>query len=240
MAEVAGIVRGSIVTGSVVQGEVVTQGGGPIVLYDFNFDGATIPTAMSLYDAGATVTESVAGGEYMQTLAVGGAPTGLWYQDNTAPLRYVLVSNDFDAIATVRVRNTADDGLPTTGDGNYRAAGLAAHDPVRGVNQKNYEHITLGCIATAAIACEWKDTVNSVSDFNSIAAASGSGQIRMLRVGALFTMFYRALVTDQWTTVHQFSRPALPATLQVGIMSYASVPTPDIRIYCSRLLITRP
>lgn len=205
-----------------------------------DFVGASIGAKWSHYQGGGTGTIAVSGGELNYTVNAGGIGQAFWFDANQGTLLYQLVSGNFDATANVRVRNSADSGLPTVGDGNYRIAGIAAHDANRA--SLNYVHVGLGCTASAAITCEWKTTVNSVSTFGSIAAPSGAGQIRIVRSGQIFTTYYRALVTDAWTTVQTIDRTAnaLPTQLQVGFMVYASVAGHDERIFCDRIAYRRP
>lgn len=205
------------------------------------FEGGALSSAWTDYEGDGTSTIAVANSELNLTCNQGGSADSLWFDGDQGILVYKTVSGDVDVIASVRVRNLADDGLPTVGDGNYRIGGLAAHDPDRATNL-NYVHVGLGCTASAGITCEWKTTVASVSTYNAIAAATGAGQIRLRRVGQLFTAYYRADPGDAWTTVQAMDRTAnpLPTTLQWGFMVYASVATHDLRLFVDWVSFVRP
>lgn len=206
-----------------------------------DFLGAALNSSRwSLYEGDGTASEAVSASELNLTCNAGGAADSFWFDSEQGILRYVSVTGDFDAIATVRVRNSANSGLPTVGDGNFRIAGLAAHDPNRA--SLNYVHVGLGCTASAAVTCEWKTTVNSVSTYGAVAAPSGAGQIRLVRIGNVYTAYYRAATTDAWTTVQAMDRSAaaLPSTLQLGFMAYSNVAGHDIRLFVDSFGITRP
>lgn len=206
-----------------------------------DFLGAAISSAWVNYEGDGTSSIAVSGGELNLTCNQGGAADSFWFNGEQGILLHKVVTGNFDVVADVRVRNLADSGLPTVGDGNFRIAGLAAHDPNRATNL-NYVHVGLGCTASAAITCEWKTTVNNVSTFGSVAAPSGTGQLRLVRQGQVFTAYYRALTTDPWTTVQVMDRTAnpLPSALQVGLMVYASVAGHDERIFVNRITFRRP
>lgn len=204
------------------------------------YDGAAVNGRWSSFQGGGTITESVASNEHNLTCNAGGAGQSFWFDTNQGILKFQNISGNFQMIDTVRVRNLADSGLPTVGDGNFRIAGIAAHDPNRAVNL-NYVHLGLGCTASAGIQAEWKTTVNSVSTFNSVAAATGIGQLRMDRKGQIFDLYYRATVDAAWTLVQSIDRSAspMPLLLQVGRMVYASVAGHDERIFTRRTEIRR-
>lgn len=206
------------------------------------FGGTALQSKWTVYEGDGTASIAVSGSELNLTCNAGGTGDSLWFDTDQGILVYQLVTGDFDAIATVRVRNLADDGLPTVGDGQYRIGGLAAHDPDRGT-VLNYVHVGLGCTASAAIECEWKTTEDSVSDYASIAATTGAGQIRILREGQVFSLYYRATESAAWSLVQEIDREAtveLPQTLQLGFMAYASTAIHDIRLFVDRFTITRP
>jgi len=206
-----------------------------------HFGGSALQSKWTLYEGDGTASISVSGGEMGMTINAGGAADSFWFDANEGCLLYQLVAGNFDAIATIRVRNSADSGLPTVGDGNYRIAGLAAHDPDRSTTL-SYVHIGLGCTASAAITCETKNTIASVSDFDEAPAATGAGQVRIVRAGQVFTMYYRASPSVAWTLENTYDRTAspMPATLQLGFVVYASVAGHDIRIFVDDFTITRP
>jgi len=205
------------------------------------FGGSALQSKWTAYQGDGTATIAVSGSELNLTCNAGGSGDSFWFDAEQGILVYQLVVGDFDAIATIRVRNSADDGLPTVNDGNYRIAGLAAHDPDRST-VLNYVHIGLGCTASAAITCETKNTVDSVSDFDAAAAATGAGQVRILREGQTFSMYYRASASASWTLENTYDRTGfeMPDTLQLGFVVYASIAGHDIRIFVDDFTVTRP
>jgi len=244
MSLVAGeVVAGNVLAGTTVDGRVpsLATAWDPIVNLRDEFGGDTLASKWTLYEGDGTATIAVSGSELNLTCNAGGAADSFWFDGEQGILLYQLVTGNFDAQARIRVRNSADSGLPTVGDGNFRIAGLAAHDPDRATNL-DYVHVGLGCTASAGITCEWKTTVASVSTYGAVAAATGVGEIRILRVGQLFTMYYRASAADAWTEVQAIDRTAaaLPTTLQLGFMVYASVASHDERIFVDRFSVRRP
>lgn len=215
-----------------------------LVNYGDGFEGGALAAKWLSFDGGGTETGSVSGSEYNTTVdggwdggGAGGAANGaFWYNAYQGQLRYQSVSGNFDMRAQCRVRNLANSGLPTVGDGAYRIAGIAAHDPNRATNL-NYVHVGFGCTASAAITCEWKTTVNNISTFGSVAAPTGVGELRIRRLGQVFDLFLDgALVQSIDRTAN-----ALPTTLQVGIMPpYASVVGHDLRLFVDTISFVRP
>jgi hypothetical protein len=232
-------VRGERVT---ARRSAPTAVGPSAVIVDLTFSGASVPSALTLYEGGGTVTTTVSGGAMNTTVNAGGVGEAFWFDGNQGCLYTIPVAGDFDAVLTGFVRNLADDGLPTVGDGNFRIAGLAAHDPDR-ATELNYIHIGWGCTASVAITVETKNTVASVSDFDAAAGPTGAGQVWIRRRSQIFTCFSRPAQSGAWTLQNTYDRTAAPMAdmLDVGIMPpYASVATHDMRIFVERLRITRP
>lgn len=229
----AGLVRGEFVSGSLVTGEVVRSN--DLSGLDDGFDGAAMQSRWTLYEGDGTAVTSVSGGQMNLTCNAGGAGDSLWFDAEQGILWYQLVSGNFDVSASVRVRNLADSGLPTVGDGNFRVGVLAAHDPDRSTDL-DYVHCGLGCIGGAGIEAEYKSTVASVSSYASIAAPTGAGTLRIRRVGQLFSLYYGT------TLLQAYDRTAapLPTVLQVGIGVYASVASHDLRMFVDSVTFTRP
>lgn len=206
-------------------------------VYANDFSGGL--AGLTLFQGDGTVTTSFANGEMNTTVNAGGSGDAFWFDSELGCLYTVPISGDFDAVLTGRVRNLADSGLPTTGDGNFRIAGMAAHDPDRGTSL-NYVHIGWGCTASAAITVETKNTVDSVSDYDAAPGVTGAGQLRIVRVGQVFRMYSRASPGAAWTLENTYDRTAepMPNTLDVGIMPpYASVASHDMRLFVSQLRI---
>lgn len=231
MATESGIVRPIVVSPEVVAAEVVRRNNDLAGLSD---DFSAGMGQWTLYEGDGTAVTSTSGGQLNLTCNAGGAGDSLWFQSDEGILWYQLISGNFDAVATVRVRNLANDGLPTVGDGNFRVGVLAAHDPDRSTNL-DYVHVGLGCIASAGIEAEYKSTVASVSSYASVPAPTGVGVLRIRRIGQLFSLYIGT------TLLQAYDRTAapLPATLQVGLGVYASVASHDLRMLVDSVTFTR-
>lgn len=248
------IVEGEIVAGEIVAGAAVVGDAGesepadPLAVNDDEFSGTDLDPAWLRYEPGlAAMQDAVSGGELNYTCNFGGVGFSFWYMANEGILLYKEITGDFDVVAGVRVRNSADDGLPTVGDANYRVAGIAAHDPDRST-ELNYVHVGLGCMNTADIEVEHKNTTASFSDFTATPTSgsnTGVGELRIRRVGQVFTLFYRHTSGDSWTQVGEYDRTAtpMPSLLQVGFMAYSNdniLDNADIRLFVDYIHFTTP
>ena len=68
----------------------------------------------------------------------------------------------------------------------------------------------------------------SVYVFHPIAATEG--ELRLTRVGADFSMYYRPIGDLVWQLLGTHTRADLPATLQVGMMAYDFNASPDLTV----------
>jgi hypothetical protein len=251
------IVAGETVAGAEVAGATVVGDAGeveaadPLAVNDDEFPGSALDGDWTIYEPGLSSAQIVvSGGELNLAANMGGVGFSFWYMTNEGILVYKEITGDFDMVAGVRVRNYADSGLPTVGDGNYRVAGIAAHDPTRTDpnTDLNYVHVGLGCMNTADIEVEYKNTVDSFSDFTATPTSgsnTGVGELRLRRVGQIFTLFYRHTTGDSWTQVGEYDRTAapMPSTLQVGFMSYSNEGVAeggDIRLFVDYVHFTTP
>lgn len=210
------------------------------------FPGSSLDPKWSIYQGTTSVDVTVDDGEATVEIPAGGVGGQLWYQDSRGPLIYQLIAGNCEMVATMRVQNASGSGTPPLS--MFRLAGIAAHDPSRTL--LNYVHAALGSTNQATLRCEHKSTVDSVSEpaggispgYTSIAWPSGEGQIRILRVGQLFTISVRAARGDAWTDVAAVDRtPApLPTTLQWGMMVYSSESTHDVRGVFERIDFRTP
>lgn len=226
-------VIGSAVSGMVVAGEIV---GSSVAFVSDSF--TAISGDWSLIQGGgdSCTVESV-DGELVMHVTVGGVGADLWFNGDEGPIFGQLVSGDFDAVATVRVRNGDDSGPCPSNDAAYRQFGLSMQDPDRTV--LNYVSISIGDSAQTDLRAEWKTTVDSVSVFDSISAPSGAGQVRCRRTGQMFDLYYRPTQGSSWTLVQSIDRTAdpLPDELNVGLICYASTTDPDITGFCDSIVI---
>jgi hypothetical protein len=210
------------------------------------FAGAELDGKWTLYEGDGDATLAVADGELDFQIDAGSTGGSFWYQDEQGCLLHQDVEGDFECIATLRIRNSADSGLPPVTQ--FRLAGIAAHDPVR--TALNYVHVALGAANEADLRAEHKSTVDSVSEpgggsspgYSSISWPTGEGQIRLLREGQVFTCSVRAVPEDPWTDIEVVDRTAapMPDVLQVGPIVYAADSTHNIRGFFDSITFTTP
>lgn len=215
---------------------VARAGGAALGPLDDLFGGASLDPKWSVFEPTVAVYD-VSGGDLNTTHADGAVGDGLWYNGFDGYLIYQNVTGDFDARATVRVSDLADTGaLPL---GAYRVAALQAHDPDR-TAVRNYVSVGLGDVAQATLRQEWKSTVADVSDSGNIATgdfghsahAADTAELRLTRVGDVFTWYVDGIQIQQTTRV-------LPALLQLGICYYSNQGTADGSAHFSDFLVTQ-
>lgn len=251
------IVAGETCAGVIVGGITVAGDNGsgeepeptdPLAALDDEFQGVTLDADWLSYEPGTSeVQTAVADSELDFTCNLGGVGNSFWYMLNQGIVLYKAVTGDFDMIAGVRLRNSADSGLPTVGDGNYRIAGICAHDPDRST-QLNYVHVGMGCIATADIQVEIKNTIDGNSFFDPVTptgADTGIGELRIRRIANVFTLFYRPDTESAWAQVGEYDRTAvpMPTTLHLGFMAYSNdgvLPNADVRLFVDYVHFTTP
>lgn len=220
----------------------------PLAAFSDNFAGSSLDAKWTVYEGAlSSATTTVGGGVLRLEVAAGGTSGSFWYNAFQGVLVYQEVEGDFDVVATLEVFDAAGTGsVPLD---NYRLGGIAAHDPDR-ATVLNYVHVALGSTAEADLRCEWKTTVDSQSDsgtietgeFGSISAPTGAGQVRILREGQVFTVFYRATSGDAWTTVQVMDRTSapMPDILQVGPMLYSNLEAHDISVEYDSIVFSTP
>lgn len=207
----------------------------------YTFDGPALDPALQTFKPAALQAVTFPSGRArLEPVQGGNAANGsFWFDTFTGFLVYDEITGDFDAIATFDARDEVDDvSLPPV-DGSFRICALAAHDPDR--TNLDYVHAGFGAV-DVGLAAEWKTTVASASTFGSIAWPSAGGQVRLQRVGQVFTASVRALPADPWTELQVMDRSAapLPATLQVGLTAYCSDADHEIVMLADELTITTP
>lgn len=190
------------------------------------FDGVALDPSWSVLHP-ELVSIDVSGGTLNLVPTMSGAGT-TWFDDSEGPLVYKSVTGDFDVRT---VLTTEDAGMPgTPPPTQYRLAGLLARDPASAPGALDWVHVALGSGATAQGVCyEYKSTDDSLSTWMTIPTASASGELRLVRTGTLFDLSWRPDAFAAWTLIQSFDRPDLPATLDVGMMIYATEAPPSIR-----------
>jgi hypothetical protein len=207
---------------------------------EFTFDGPALDPALDVFKPAALAAVSFAAGRARLEPVQGGnaADGSFWFDGFTGFLVSAEITGDFVAIATFDARDTDGVSLPPV-DGSFRICALAVHDPDRATNL-DYVHGGFGCV-DSGLAAEWKTTVASSSTFGSIAWPTAGGQVRVTRVGQVFTFDVRADPEDPWTELQVLDRTAapLPATVDVGLTSYCSDPDHEIVMLVDELSITQ-
>jgi len=151
-------------------------------------------------------------------------PFTAWYGNSEAYHQYVLVSGDFAISSHVEVGNLL--GGPAQPD--WRLGGLLVRDP--GPGAVDAYHAAFGTVAAgmnAGMVVEYKSTVGGWSVLDFLPNPSGSGELRICRVGSTIRSMFRPDGATSWTLVDQRQRPDLPATLAAGPMAYAYAPVGD-------------
>jgi hypothetical protein len=72
-------------------------------------------------------------------------------------------------------------------------------------------------------------TAGSVSTWATTPTASPDGELRIVRTGAVFDLYWRPDALASWLLIQSFVRADMPATLHVGLMIYATEAPPSIR-----------
>ena len=161
-----------------------------------------------------------------------------WFEDNQAGHLYRPVTGDFIVTAALEVRGTTA-ALPQT---EFSLAGIFVRAPHEVAadswkpGEENWLFLSVGTASPAGEPqYEIKTTTNSLSTLSILPAARGPTELRIARHGELFTLMVRPEGED-WRVLHQYIRPDLPETLNVGLTAYADygsvAPTyPDYRLY---------
>lgn len=190
------------------------------------FDGASLDPSWSVLNPGL-VTISVSGGSLHLEATMSGAGT-TWYNDSQGPLVYKAVTGDFDVRTVVSTEDPGNPGNPPPTQ--YRLAGLLARDPASAPGALDWVHVALGSGATAqGVSYEYKSTAASVSTWATTPTASPDGELRIVRTGAVFDLYWRPDALASWLLIQSFVRADMPATLHVGLMIYATEAPPSIR-----------
>lgn len=145
-----------------------------------------------------------------------------WYQDYRGVLLYKEVSGDF--VVTTKVRTTGRDGRSAP-NVLFSLGGIMVRTP-RSDNartwqpgRENYVFLSLGCAdRPGTYQFEVKTTERSVSTLEKIPAGGGEALLRVVRSGSNLILLRNQ--GGQWTVHKRYSRPDMPAQLQVGLTVY--------------------
>lgn len=156
--------------------------------------------------------------------------TSTWYQDWRGEMTYKNVTGDF--AFTIDVSATGGDGLGLP-EAAFSLGGAMIRTP-RGITSpaqwtpghENYVFLSVGygfgsgpCSPGEGAHLEVKTTVNSASDLCITPTPVASAEIQIARIGSAVICLYRS-PGGAWQVHRRYSRPDMPATLQVGLVSY--------------------
>jgi len=165
------------------------------------------------------------------TLHLDLAQNAIWFNASTGGMIYRLVDGDFTLSAHVNAVKRTDHSQSVSCSACF--GGLVARNPA-GANQ-NYVHVVTGGTPNG-IGAETKTTRNSDSG-NQVANTSDPGwftyvdaytshDLRLTRVGNVFSMYKKSPVDVNWVLLTSYTREDLPSELQVGMNIYTSVSGP--------------
>jgi hypothetical protein len=149
-----------------------------------------------------------------------------WYQDYKAALAFKALTGNFVATVDVQVHNAAGNGVTSN---TYSFGGLLVRAPRPGVTAPNnwqagQEDWIVQAVGTAGTPgsadYEFKSTDDSVTQPN-FPPGSDRAVVQIARIGNVFVLLSQPN-GGAWSVVARYSRPDMPATLQVGLTAYAN------------------
>ncbi len=144
-------------------------------------------------------------------------PNTAWHMAQQASQYYQMVEGNFAVTASVTVTNGS--GGPVVPA--WRLAGLMMRDPGATSNTYHGAFGTVGAWINPNMVFEWKNTVSNATTLGAVTNASGSGQIRLCRVGADVRTLFRPDGSSTWTLVNQQLRTDFGSELAVGPISFS-------------------
>lgn len=144
----------------------------------------------------------------------------VWWKNERGPMLYTVVSGDVTVTTRVQVRKQSNPSLPP--DMEWQFAGVMLRDPAGDawLSRENYVFNVVGHRGKR-LQVETKSTQSGHSQVDAWDWESGDAELRIVRKGALFSLFARQGANAEWIALTQYERPDLPATLQVGFIVYA-------------------
>lgn len=156
--------------------------------------------------------------------------TVTWYEDYRGPLVFKEATGDFAVTTFVEVTNRAGTGAPNR---LFSLAGIMVRAP-RAITPatwtaggEKYSFLSIGSANNpGTFQYEVKSTSNedelpeySRLDISATDCACGSSIIQTVRLGQYVIQIAKT-PTGPWRVVNRYRRPDLPATLQVGFVTY--------------------
>lgn len=149
------------------------------------------------------------------------SPTCVWWKENNAGFIYKSVTGNFDVTTAVFAKQKNDVSLDITND--FQLTGLMVRN-AESTNSglENYIFNVTG-IRSDTPSIELKSTLNDVSTIEAYTdnmTTGTSSELRIVREGSIFRLYSRPIGSSTWIFRNSFTRPDLPNTLQVGVISY--------------------
>lgn len=186
-----------------------------------------------------TVNDNGSGQMVMQPHSV------VWYADWRGPLVFKEVTGDFVVTTRMQINDRDDvggsdaDDIP--GDGQFSLGGLmirtpraitngaADWQPGSGIedgtnNGENYVFLSMGySIGSNNFSFEVKTTRNSNSqlELTPLGLAPNEVELQIARIGDSIITLHRLAGETNWTVHRRYSRPDMPETIQVGMVTYS-------------------
>ena len=168
----------------------------------------------------------------------------VWYEDWRGPLVFKEVTGDF--VVTTKMRVTDRDNIggsdadDVPGDSQFSLGGLMIRTPraitngaadwVPGSHSndgnvgENYVFMSMGyATGTNRYSFEVKTTRNSTSnlELTPLGLTPNEVELRIARIGSTVIVLHRLDGEANWTVHRRYSRPDMPQTLQVGMVTYS-------------------
>ena len=170
--------------------------------------------------------------------------TAVWYQNYRGPMAFQTVTGDFSFTTQIHISDRDDvggsDANDVPGDSLYSLAGAMLRTP-RDItdaltewtpgsmtddgtnNGENYIFLSAGYGAgnTDEFALEVKTTRNSDSqlELTTLGPDTNTVNVHLSRIGDSVIALYQ-LLGEEWQVHRRYSRPDMPETMQVGLVTY--------------------
>lgn len=152
-----------------------------------------------------------------------------WLNASQGGFVYKPVTGNFRITALIKTRKrTAEAALTNK---SHMAGLMARNSPI----PENYVHIAVGNGATA-FAVEATNTISGASKAETANWPNGDAELRICRVGQVFTLYRRLPNATTWTLAATYTRADLANELQVGA-TVSTAAAPDLKAMFDNLRI---
>ena len=147
-----------------------------------------------------------------------------WFEDGDAPFLFKEIAGDF--VVETHVTALSRNDLSSPPSQQYNSAGLLVRDGAATPGDEDWLMYNIGYQETF-VGTEGKTTQDSQSIL-TLTPGANAGRLRICRVGSDYQMYRWLDGETSWTLEHSYSRPDLPATVQVGLIANGYQPPPDL------------